>query len=175
MNGHRWARWLGLLVVAVLVLPAGCAPPPKKRQFNNLLSGLNEDLAVAAKEFYGTLEPVSKGGNPQQGAPRAAYDKCKVALRKVQEVFDGTWPPRNSIKGVSFRLAYSDYLKAQHKILDDYFAEIVAICESKQAPGAKWTKISPLVEQAGKIDKEAYDALISAQGEFAQAHNYTPK
>ena len=35
----------GLLVVVGLTLAVGCAPPPKKRQFNNILAKLNLDLS----------------------------------------------------------------------------------------------------------------------------------
>src|SRR4051794_1643799 len=61
MTRHVLTRAVGLLVLALLVLTAGCSKPPKKRQFNNKLARRNAAHAAAAKEFYTKVAPLGNG------------------------------------------------------------------------------------------------------------------
>src|SRR4051812_45865291 len=135
----------GLLVVVGLALAVGCVPP-KKRQFNNLLAKLNQDLSAKAKEFYKVVAPLEKGQNVSQANARTALEGCKTALKDVQEVFDGTGSPVGSTSGRAMRAKYADFLKAQHKIISDCFVPIVeAVGAPKLTPAEKWKIIQPLI------------------------------
>jgi len=58
-------------VIVGLGLAFGCAPP-KKRQFNNILAKLNQDLSAKAKEFYKAVAPLEKGQNVRRSNARSA-------------------------------------------------------------------------------------------------------
>lgn len=172
---HKTIRLLGLALVAGLFLTlSSCTPPPKKRQFNNILARLNQDLAEAGKGFYATMRKYNGGAAPP-GEARAKLEECKTALRKVQDVFDDTKYPRGSLEGIPFRMAYSDFLKAQHQILDECFTPCVEIAESNKPAGQKWAEIDRKLQEAARIEKEPYDKLSEAQSKFAQAHNFSTR
>jgi hypothetical protein len=178
MTRHALARAVGLLVVALLVVTAGCSKPPKKRQFNNKLARRNADHASAAKELYKEIAPLANGQMVSSAGPRTALDKCQKALSTTQSMMLDLSPPRGSIAGRDMYNVYKEFVASQQKIYDECFVPIVAIVEDNRrypTPGAKWAAISPLLQQVDKIEKPAYDALMKAQQEFSAAHGFSPK
>lgn len=162
------------LVVFGLILAVGCAPPPKKRQFNNILAKLNVDLSTSAKAFQKTVAPLEAGAAVSPNNVRSAADNCKKALKDVQEVFDDTSSPVGSVSARTMRSKYADFLKTQHTIYSDCFVRIVEIVEANKGRGG-WDKIGPLLKRADDLEKDAYDALVAAQREFGEKHGYQTK
>ncbi|MFO0841296.1 MAG: hypothetical protein U0797_02710 [Gemmataceae bacterium] len=58
----RLTRLSMTLLLAALILVAGCGQPLKPMQMNNRMGRANERLAAAAKKFYKAIEPIRTGG-----------------------------------------------------------------------------------------------------------------
>jgi hypothetical protein len=181
------------LLAVVLLTAAGCLRP-QPIQYGNAFAVNNWVLAKAAREFKGTLRPLSKGRFANPGQVRAAYDRMAEVLRQAKTEagsVDETKgklsrgdahlprPLRFSGPGKRLHAAYLAFLEGQDKLLKNQLLQVVQIVENgtsvrpedQELPPSQWAKIQPLLEEVAAEEEKTMKPLTEAQKHFARYYD----
>jgi len=160
-----------LALVILVVGLTGCGQPPKKKQFNNMIARANADLKSKAQAFYKVIQPIGEGKQVTAAQARGELSAMETALNDIKAKFDKMKPPVNSPKGEVLLDKYRAFLKTQENIIDSCFKPIVSAIERGQPD---WNYIAARLKAADGLESDAYNALATAQKEYAKAHNFNP-
>jgi hypothetical protein len=171
----RLKRLSMTLLLAAMILVAGCGTPLKPMQFNNRMARANLKLSTAARKFYKAIEPLSKGG-PPDASLRGAYDECGSALREAQQDFDNVLPPHGSAPGADLMEKYRTFLVQQKEVYDKAITPMYNAAQDARLDAfGKWQIISPLLARASSEENRAMNEVRKSHIEFCKFHYLEPK